>query len=290
MFDKLRGKSPSGHSKKDSVDNAPKSDTLSVPAPPPAYTGSSSLTAPATTTTIPFQTRFASLSLHMEDRLRFLRFPDPIITLCRSSILSTWPAGIQEERPYASSHEMKLNGYPWRGYGKEAAEARRLMKRLLATLYAEGWVLCVNTDISKTATDKDTLLFCYQSPPPARQDWAAIAFSRIDRLRFIDFPSPSTSPLLSTLAARLGKEWIDKQVEYAPGVQEFKLNGYPWQATGKDTMRVRELLMVLVETLEEEGWSVYASIDQKGSGEAECDTWFCCRVKGWEREMGVYQR
>jgi hypothetical protein len=165
------------------------------------------------------------------------------------------------------------------------------MKSLLSTLHAEGWVLCINTDISKTVTDKDTLLFRYQSPVPAPQEWAAIAFSRIDRLRLIDFPSPpSTSPLISSLSSKLGKEWIDKQSEYAPSVWEMKLNGYPWQATGKDTMRVRELLMVLVETLEQEGWSVYASIDQKGSGEAECETWFCCRVKGWEKGMGVYQR
>jgi hypothetical protein len=185
---------------------------------------------------------------------------------------------------------MKMGGYPWRGYGKEALDARRLMKGLLATLYAEGWVLSINTDISKTPTDKDSLLFRYQSPAPAPREWGVVAFSRVDRLRVIDFcASPSTDPLIAMLTERLGKEWIDKQSEYAPGVWEYKLNGYPWQATGKDTMRVRELLMVLVECLEEEGWSVYASIDQK-SVEGECDTWFCSRAVGWERGMGVYQR
>ena len=58
-------------------------------------------------------------------------------------------------------------------------------------------------------------------------------------------------------------------------------------------MRVRELLIALVEMLEEEGWSVYASIDQKssgGQGVSETDTWHCCRAKGWEKGMPVYLR
>ncbi|KAG9384727.1 hypothetical protein A1F94_004274 [Pyrenophora tritici-repentis] len=96
MFDKLRGKSPSGHSKQDSTTST---TSFSRPTPPPAYTS-------------PSQTTFASLSLHMEDRLRFLRFPAPILTTCTATILAHWPPGIQQERPYATSHEIKLNGYP----------------------------------------------------------------------------------------------------------------------------------------------------------------------------------
>jgi hypothetical protein len=47
-----------------------------------------------------------------------------------------------------------------------------------------------------------------------------------------------------------------------------------WRANGEDTMRVRELLLILLEVLECEGWTVYASVDQKNGGEnfTETDT------------------
>ena len=277
MFDKIRGKSPARHDKKDSSDFS----RNPYPAPAPAYEESSSL-VPAPT---PFQTRFASLSLHMDDRLRFLRFPPEIISQCRTTILRTWPKGIQEERPYGGSHEIKLNGYPWRGVGKETAEARRLIYSLLATLHSVGWILTLNTDISKTVTDKDSLLFRHQNPPPAPADWCSIAFSRKDRIRFIDAPVQ----LYQSLPGKLGT-WVQAQKEYAPGVWEMKLQGYPWMTGGTVTMRVRELLLTLMETLEEEGWSVYASIDQKASGGdgGETDTWHLCRPKDWVRGAPVY--
>jgi hypothetical protein len=284
MFDKIRGKSPSGHFKADSTDS--NNNAHAFAPPPPAYTAPSS-SQPTTSQSV--QTRFASLSLHKEDRLRFLRFPSPIISLCRLTILSTWSVGISKEQPYANSHEMKLNGYPWRGHGKEGVEARRLMNGVLATLHASGWLLTLNTDISKSALDKDTLLFRYQNPLPAPHEWCVVSFSRQDRLRFMDAP-PS---LYESFPSRVGAHWISESLLHSQGVWEYKLKGYPWQASGEETMRVRELLIALVEMLEEEGWSVYASIDQKssgGQGYSETDTWHCCRAKGWEKGMPVYLR
>ncbi|KAI4908929.1 hypothetical protein J4E90_008667 [Alternaria incomplexa] len=286
MFDKLRGKSPSGHSKGDSTDST--KDNSSFAPPPPAYTApSSSASQPALSH--PVQTRFASLSLHKEDRLRFLRFPEPIISKCRATILSTRPLGINKEQLYANSHEFKLNGYPWGGYGKEGVEARRLMNGVLATLHASGWLLTLNTDISKSAMDKDTLLFRFQNPIPVHHEWCVVAFSRQNRLRFIDAPAS----LYESFPARVGADCILESGLKEQGVWECKLRGNPWQPSGEETMRVRELLIVLVELLEEEGWSVYASIDQKssgGQGVSETDTWHCCRVKGWEKGMPVYMR
>lgn len=278
MFDRIRNKSPLPDDKKEEPqDDPPK--TYDTPAP--AYTPSTSL-APQT----PFQTRFASLSLHMDDRLRFLRFPPEIIEQCRPVIKAAWPQGIQDERPYANSHEFKLAGYPWSGLPGEAHEARRLVNRVLGSLHDVGWVLTLNTDISKKLKDKETLVFRHQSPPPAPCDWCSIAFSRSDRIRFIDAPED----VYAGLPAKLGPAWIERQQEYAKGVWEFKLEGYPWLANGKDTMRVRELLLTLVETLEEEGWSVYASIDQKSKGEdsTQTDTWHLCRPKGWVKGAPVY--
>lgn len=146
--------------------------------------------------------------------------------------------------------------------GSDAMEARRLVAALFGTLHSMGWVLTLNTDVSKTLSDKDTLLFRYQSPAPAPCDWASISFSRSDRIRIVD-ASPEVN---QALPARLGQEWVSKVSQYAPGIQEIKFHGYPWAAGGKETMRVRELLLTMLSTLEEEGWTVYASIDQSASG------------------------
>lgn len=72
-------------------------------------------------------------------------------------------------------------------------------------------------------------------------------------------------------------------------------------------MRVRELLLVLLESLEDEGWTVFASIDQKHGRDdyTETDTvsgsfpmivmtiltdgqWYCCRPKGWVKGAPLY--
>ncbi|KAF2688521.1 hypothetical protein K458DRAFT_414268 [Lentithecium fluviatile CBS 122367] len=233
-----------------------------------------------------FQTRFASLSLHMTDRLRFLRFPQEVIQACQQTVALTWRRGIQAARPYGRSFELKLNGNPWRGQGDQAMEARRLMYALLGRLHSLGWVMTLSTDVSKKGMDKDALLFRFQDPPPAECDWASIAFSKTDRIRFIDLPRE----IRDTVAAKLGR-MVQEQLTYMPGIYEIKLYGSPWYASGEETMRARDLLLTLLETLEEEGWTVYASIDQKnasGDNYSETDTWHLCKPKGWIKGAPVY--
>ncbi|KAF2472852.1 uncharacterized protein BDR25DRAFT_219429 [Lindgomyces ingoldianus] len=248
-------------------------------APLPAYTvGGPSIPG--------FQTRFASLSLHMEDRLRFLRFPPDVVNTCRQTIVTTWKRGIQGERVYAGSYEFKTMGHPWRGAGDEAMEARRLVCALLGTLHTMGWVLTLNTDVSKSVRDKDTLLFRHQIPAPAECEWGCVAFSKTDRIRFIDLPPE----ICGAVASKIDQSWVKEQSIYMQGVYEIRLHGSPWYSNGTDTMKVRELLLVLLETLEEEGWTVYASIDQKNGTEntTETDTWHCSKPKGWVKGTPVY--
>jgi hypothetical protein len=295
MFDKLREKARDRDEKHENLQQAP------APTPAPAYESSLSHQAPP-----PFQTHFASMSMHAADDLRFLSFPTPVIDACRATTQALWSGGIQREGMYANSYEFKLSGYPWSSMGSSAMQARRLMAGLLGTLHGLGWVLTLNTDVSKSPGDKDTLLFRHQSPSPALCDWCSISFSRADRMRLIDV-SPE---VCQTLCARLGQEWVNRVGEYAPGIQEIKFHGYPWSASGKETMRVRGLFLVMLATLEEEGWTVYASVDQSMAGgsdnTSETDTvsfvvsssqdswwltvlqWHCCRLKGWVRGAPVY--
>lgn len=255
MFDRLREKAHGRDEKRPSSDGYPQPQQQ---APAPAYGTAQSYQAPP-----PFQTHFASMSMHSTDDLRFLHFPPQVVDQCRNTVQGVWKGGIQREGTYGKSHEFKLSGYPWSTMGSEALDARRLVAALLGTLHSMGWVLTLNTDVSKTANDKDTLLFRYQSPAPAPCDWCSISFSRGDRLRLID----ASPEVCQTLPARLGQEWVSKVSQYAPGIQEIKFHGNPWSAYGKETMRTRELLLTMLATLEEEGWTVYASIDQSASGD-----------------------
>jgi hypothetical protein len=150
--------------------------------PLPSYTAA---TASASSSQA-FQTRFASVSMHMEDRLRFLHFPDETFNICRQVVHTAWKRGIQDEREYGGSMEIKLYGHPWRGAGDESVDARRLICAILGALHGQGWVLTLSTDISKKNWDKDTLLFRHQVPSPAECEWCCIGFSKTDRIKFID--------------------------------------------------------------------------------------------------------
>ena len=254
MFDRLREKAHGRDEKRASFDGGYQQQ---APAPAPSYGAATSLQQPPS-----FQTRFASMSMHSSDDLRFLSFPPQVIDQCRNTILGVWRGGIQREGMYGNSQEFKLSGYPWSAMGLDAMEARRLIAALLGTLHSMGWVLSLNTDVSKSPSDKDTLLFRYKSPAPAPCDWSIISFSRSDKIRLVD----AGPELNQAFLARLGQEWVNKVSQYAPGIQEIKLHGYPWSAGGKETMRVRGLLLTMLGILEEEGWIVYASIDQSMSG------------------------
>ncbi|KAF9700859.1 hypothetical protein EKO04_000211 [Ascochyta lentis] len=259
MFNRLREKSHGSDEKRQSFDGHQQQQPTSAPA----YASTSSDQPPP-----PFQTRFASMSMHSNDDLRFMHFPTEVVDQCRSTVLGVWKGGIQKERMYGNSQEFKLSGYPWSAMGSDAMEACRLIGALLGTLRSLGWVLSLNTNVSQNLANKDSLIFRYQSPAPAPCDWCSISFSRTDRIRLIDV-SPE---VCQALPARLGQEWVSKTSQYAPGIQEVKLHGYPWAAGGKDTMRVRELLLTMLETLEEEGWTVYASIDQSMSSQNTSET------------------
>jgi hypothetical protein len=69
----------------------------------------------------------ACLTLNRTDRLRLIRFPASIIDIVRQTILSSWPRGLKNEKPYAGSYEFKLNGNPWWGHAIESVESCTMM-------------------------------------------------------------------------------------------------------------------------------------------------------------------
>ena len=102
-----------------------------------------------------FRTSFASVSVHMRDRIRLLRFPESDIQRIQEIIRSSWPRGIQDLRPYDQSKEIKLHGNPWASnHDSQKLEARRLVMGLLQGLFDMGWVLKMAVDVSKKEFDK----------------------------------------------------------------------------------------------------------------------------------------
>jgi hypothetical protein len=241
----------------------------------------------------PFRTTFASISLHRSDRLRLIAFPQSDIDAIRGVIKASWRKGIQKEQKYGMSHEFKLYGNPWYGQSDDAITSRVLIRGLLAHLFSVGWILHASTDVSKKELDKDTLFFRMQQQAPPPSHWISISFNQCDRLRLIGADPMLIEDIKCTIAGlgllQTDLGWKDMSL----GAWEFKIKGYPWQASGEETMTTRFLLLKLLERLEANGWSLYASVDQSavhGEHTSEADSWYCVKDKNWVPGMAVFHR
>jgi hypothetical protein len=263
----------------------------------PAYTKVAETQAPkveaSSSSTSAFQSQFASISLHQSDRIRFLQFPAEHTAAIRSVVARNWPFGIQAERPYGGSHEIKLRGNPWSGQGSDAIPARIMMRELFAYLFSVGWIIHQTVDLSKKKFDKDTIVFRKQPTAPPSSSWIALSFNQADRLRLI---GASTELIAAFRTMLLGMKmhqssgWKDQ----AMNAWEFKINGYPWMPSGEETMTMRLLVLRMLETLEKNGWSLYVSVDQNNgpsnSDTNETDSWYCVRAHDWVPGNPVFHR
>lgn len=235
-----------------------------------------------------FRTNFACVSLHMSDRIRLMQFPPEVCDAVRNSLRQSWPMGIQGEREYYGSLEFKMKGYPWSPAGEDAIHARRLTRGIMATLYSYGWILYISSDVSMKQGDKDNLFFRHQEPAPAPCEWFSCTFSRGDRLRLIDAPQAVVDDVIAVLSLHTQSHEPYK----VGGVYEIKFNGYPFMASGGDTMVSRMMVLQMFAVFEQHGYTVYASIDQKYGGEhgTECDSWHLSRNANWQPGAPVYHQ
>ncbi|KAK9371464.1 uncharacterized protein V1513DRAFT_455682 [Lipomyces chichibuensis] len=234
----------------------------------------------------PFRTTFASLSMHMTDRIRLLRFSDRDVTQILNIIRDAWPRGIQDYRDYDAAKEVKLYGNPWScsAWSDEKTEARRLLCQILRGLFDMGWILQASVDISKKKYDKDTLLFRYQQPPPPSCIWISISFNQDDLLHLIDVPEELGRLLVQAYGEKV------QNYQFKGSVFEIKFRGYPWRPEGTETVQTRLILLTLLECLEQQGFSLYACIDQDDAPgkSSEADTLFCNRQADWTPGAPIY--
>lgn len=64
---------------------------------------------------------------------------------------------------------------------------------------------------------------------------------------------------------------------------EIRMKKTYWTPEGEDTVRIRLMMLAVVETLEEFGFRVYASV-QAGT---EGDLLVCCRRQDWDMTSNV---
>lgn len=149
-------------------------------------------------------------------------------------------------------------------------------------------------------------------PPPL--DWLVVTMSKRDRVRIIyDAPaagdqrgddaagsSGSGNDVSSDVFAHRGHNHDElgvlvqalkraiTDVDYFQSGEwkydsfEFKCKGTPWLALGRKTVKVRLLILRLIETLDRFGWQSYAVVQQRSDGEdtRKADTWYFVRPRG----------
>ncbi|EEQ87355.1 uncharacterized protein BDCG_02475 [Blastomyces dermatitidis ER-3] len=262
--------------------------------PPPPGSSDSKLdiahtqSQPVTTAATSFRTNFASVSLHMTDRIRFLGFSSADVTRIYEIIQGCWPKGIQSTREYGPSDEIRLRGNPWRPsawFEDEKTAARRLVCGLLRGLYDMGWVLKSSVDVLKKEGNKDTLLFRFQQPPPPRSNWLCISFNKSDLLQLIDAPEPLCQAMVNALGDKV------QRTQFLESSFEIKFHGYPWKASGTETVETRLILLNVLDCLEQFGFTLYASINQdtnQSEQKTEADTWFCQKQTNWAPGAPIY--
>jgi hypothetical protein len=115
----------------------------------------------------------------------------------------------------------------------------------------------------------------------------SISFDGGDLLHLIDAPQELGHALVQAYGAKVQRYTIHGSVF------EIKFRRYPWWPNGTDTVQTRGMLLTLLECLEQQGFGLYASIDQTNqsagdSDRREADTWFCTRQADWTPGTPVY--
>jgi hypothetical protein len=74
----------------------------------------------------PNPSRFFSLALSKNDRIRLINAPNNLIAVVRTAINEAWPMGVQEEFNVNIGYEFKIKGSPWWCNGEETVFSRLL--------------------------------------------------------------------------------------------------------------------------------------------------------------------
>ncbi|KAL4900435.1 hypothetical protein BDW74DRAFT_161929 [Aspergillus multicolor] len=261
--------------------------TLSIPATTLSLSSTSASTTAGATQPPPksHASTLAMLSLNDSDKLRFIRFPEPLTALASEVIKALWPKGIQNVHKYDESLEFKLRGNPL-GYGgdKEKIAIRVTLMGLLDAFAKEGWSVLSSPGgrISRMGDYKsygqgDSLIFQRQS---ARSySWLCISFDGADLIHLLNASTELATALISNFGDRIEK--CNK--DFVSGTFELKVRGTLWtRMSGKGAVQARLLALDLMQILHEHGYNMATALDiDHGDGGSEYESsgecWFWYR-------------
>ena len=211
------------------------------------------------------------------DKLILIRCPENAQEAVRFSIGKAWPKGITYAREEsisslnASSTEsssenifkIKLKGKPWsNSWASNVDEdicSRKLIIEIVKNLEGLGWKFFAEVNLKGAS---DSLYFIYDPESASqREEYGMICFNRSDRLRLIDFDeNPNVT---STVIRSLVNDYRAKhpQTQESSGTTEFKLDGNPFLATGKEVVESRLMIAGVLAAVRELGYQVVAGFD-----------------------------
>ncbi|KAK4156741.1 hypothetical protein C8A00DRAFT_30407 [Chaetomidium leptoderma] len=242
---------------------------------------------------------YATVSLHKSDTIRLLNFPPDTTSALEPVILACWPPGLDSQSKFHQSYEYKLKGTPFGYYrSQQHVGGIRLLRSVLVFLYERNWELVTSALCGRRYTAKDTLIFrqarAAESPlPPV--EWLVLAPMSTDKLRVVydadgvrlsggdaERNHDHLGVLITAIKKTLeGLDYFDKG-EWSHDSFEFELKGRPWRSRGEASVKMRILLMQLLDTIEGYGWRLYTTVLQRTSTDEDriLDTWYFVRERG----------
>lgn len=103
-----------------------------------------------------------AISFNESDKIRFIDAPSDLYSKLKEAVSKYWKQGIQDEKDFYGSKELKLKGKPW--FPVEAVQARILILGLMETLQSFGWEVVASIDISTREIDYDTWIVANVRP------------------------------------------------------------------------------------------------------------------------------
>ncbi|ORZ31096.1 hypothetical protein BCR44DRAFT_123554, partial [Catenaria anguillulae PL171] len=174
-------------------------------------------------------------------------------------------------------YKLTFKGNPWESPPAYTVKVQQLVCAILGTLLAHGWRLEATSDLSRSPSDKDTMVFLRATPHVvAEGDMFAVSLHSTDRLRVIDTPPAVEKAVEQAVRAHwpAGVHEIKRVLDSL----ELKLHGNPWFGHLNHSITPRFMLAQVLARLKNLGYSLYSSVDvSRGVEGQDLDTWIFIR-------------
>ena len=154
--------------------------------------------------------------------------------------------------------KLGLAGFSWRAWGEDSINVRKMILNFVVAARKHKYELVTNLNTKGTT---DSLLFRHKKSLQAdlKEEMMMISLNRDDRMRLIACPGS----IITVVEEVITQHWEGglQHSKEKTGFWEFKLAGYPWWASGEDTVKSRYLIANLIMKLKSVGWEVAVTLD-----------------------------